>query len=175
MSDKISNSSCAGNNYILASKLSRPGSSVSAHSSRFNHRTIIKRHPLRKFHYPVLRHYKIILSSTICLKSLDTKILTHIILSTKAGTALAADQLRTGGSIISRLHRSDSASNSNNLSRIFMSLNHRIEGGRMQSVIRMDLTTAYAYAFYIQQYLIILEVSYSQIRNSLKLKVFRFC
>ena len=109
----------------------------------FYHCAIIERHSIRKHYYAVFICNEIILSDSVCLESLHTKLLADIVLSSSAWTAFAAHKLRTTCHIISWLAYLDILSYRYNFCGIFMSLDNRIECCRMFSMIRVYFTAAY--------------------------------
>lgn len=67
------------------------------------HCTIVEAHSLRQFHYSVVIDHKEVLCATVSLESLDTEVLTYIVLTTLARVALAANQLRASGDVVAWL------------------------------------------------------------------------
>ena len=67
------------------------------------HCTIVEAHSLRQFHYSVVIDHKEVLCATVSLESLDTEVLTYIVLTTLARVALATNQLRASGDVVAWL------------------------------------------------------------------------
>ena len=147
---------------------------MGTHGGRFYHGSILQRHVIGQPHHPVIVHHKEILGSAVGLKGLHAQVFAYVVLPATAGSALAADQLRPRGNLVSGFAHSNRCTNGRDDTGIFVALHHRIKGGRMLSVVRMYLTSTDADAFYIHQDLVRSQPISRGSRNVPELKVLRF-
>ena len=122
-----------------------------AYGRRLNHGTIVEAHSLRKFHHTVIVYHEEILCASIGLESLYAEVLTYVVLTTLARIALATYQLRASGDVVAWLANCNLATASHYYARVLVALNHRVEGGWVQTMVRVNLTTADANALDVNE------------------------
>ena len=99
------------------------------------------------------------------MSRLAGEFLADIVLPAPARIARSAHELRPRRHLVSDAYGLHAAADSHDISRILMSLHHRIEGRRVHPVIRMYLRSAYAYMLYVDENLIVGKALRIDVRN----------
>ena len=102
LSHKVADGSGTAHYHVLALHVGTVAG-MCANGRRLYHCSIVEAHSLWQFHYSVVIDNEEVLCATISLESLNTEVLTYIVLTTLARVALAANQLRTSGDVIAWL------------------------------------------------------------------------
>lgn len=154
---EVADGSCTAHHHVLAFHVGAVAG-MCAHRCWLNHGAEVEAHALWQLKHAVVVDNEIVLCAAVGLECLYAKVLAHVILSALARVTLAAHQLGACRYVVARLAHRDLAAASHDDSRIFVSLNHRVEGCGMESVIRVYLAAADAYALYVDENLMLFEV-----------------
>lgn len=110
---EVADGSCTAHYYILTLHVGAVAG-MGTNGCWLNHGTIVEAHAFWQLSHAVVIYNKEILCCTICLESLNTQVLTNIILSALARVALAANQLWASGDMVARLADGNFAAYSHN-------------------------------------------------------------
>mgnify|MGYP007114138024 CR=1 FL=1 len=147
---------------------------VYADGTRLHYRDLFVAEVRRTPYDAVFGHHEIWLGAPGSLKSLHSEVLAYIGTPVAAGTAFAANKLRTRCRLVTGSDCRDILAHGNNLSSVFMPLDNGICYKRMLTVHHMYVRTAYTDLVYSEKNFVVFKVFRFRSRNFEKLYVVWF-